>query len=376
MIRITSASNTQLRIDKPPDTANPSRLLHAITHPLRSLAGKYWPARAILGENKTQYLIRYEPVDESAQCEELWQPKRNASLALIAAWEERGMTRVGDDDSIGSNGTSSLPSDVLDDTDKHIPPDVQDQRARSLATSKVLHACTQGPLLTELEHPHSASSGSQQPILERDHVTDALVATHIEGVRSTIPLRSTPTSVQGSPIIHSPGETIHGDNLDGCDTPRGPGQGSEPGLRQYPEKRNSRPGTTISSILSAEPSAFVNKEILLTVSSSAIVEDQTAPSKPIEVQGPHGEYRGALSVPSGKLPPTKHNFMAQSESITLWLCNLPDPPSACKARKRRLDELDDAKEQTPMRRPKMATPKLNQKMQTIGTHHVRHPQHH
>lgn len=51
----------------------------------RRRQSKYWPARAILGENKTQYLIRYEPVNESAQCEELWQPKRNASLALIAA---------------------------------------------------------------------------------------------------------------------------------------------------------------------------------------------------------------------------------------------------------------------------------------------------
>ncbi|KAL1581827.1 hypothetical protein WHR41_09560 [Cladosporium halotolerans] len=51
-----------------------------------------------------------------------------------------------------------------------------------------------------------------------------------------------------------------------------------------------------------------------------------------------------------------HNFMARSNIITRWINDLPDPPSVYKARKRRLNELSDAMEQTPTRRQKMATP--------------------
>lgn len=53
---------------------------------------------------------------------------------------------------------------------------------------------------------------------------------------------------------------------------------------------------------------------------------------------------------------TMHNSMAQSNTITCWLDSLPDPPKDYKVRKRRLDELSDATEQKPARRPKMATP--------------------
>jgi hypothetical protein len=52
---------------------------------------KAWFAEAILEENDTQYLIKYEPVYEGAQCEISWQPKCNANDALIAWWEERKM---------------------------------------------------------------------------------------------------------------------------------------------------------------------------------------------------------------------------------------------------------------------------------------------
>lgn len=211
---------------------------------------KYWPARAILEESKTQYLIRYEPVDEGAQCEESWQPKCNASLALVVDWEERGMTRVGNDDSIGSNSISCPPSDDL----------------------------------------------------------DALVSIHIEEVRSTMPPRITAESIQGSPIILLPGEITLGDHSNDFDTARGPEQASELVLRQDQQEGIPRPGTTISSILSAEPSAIPEKDSVATVSSSERVEDQTATSKPIEEQAPQGKHRGALSVPSGRLVSARRNL--------------------------------------------------------------------
>jgi hypothetical protein len=37
--------------------------------------GKAWSAEAILEESDSQYLIKYEPVEEGAQCEISWQPK-------------------------------------------------------------------------------------------------------------------------------------------------------------------------------------------------------------------------------------------------------------------------------------------------------------
>jgi hypothetical protein len=50
-----------------------------------------WSAEAILEESDSQYLIKYEPVEEGAQCEISWQPKHYANVALIAWWEERKM---------------------------------------------------------------------------------------------------------------------------------------------------------------------------------------------------------------------------------------------------------------------------------------------
>jgi hypothetical protein len=52
---------------------------------------KVWFAEAILEESDTQYLIKYEPVYEGAQCEISWQPKHYANAALIAWWEEHKM---------------------------------------------------------------------------------------------------------------------------------------------------------------------------------------------------------------------------------------------------------------------------------------------
>jgi hypothetical protein len=52
---------------------------------------KVWFAEAILQESDSQYLIKYEPVEEGAECEISWQPKHYANAALIAWWEEHKM---------------------------------------------------------------------------------------------------------------------------------------------------------------------------------------------------------------------------------------------------------------------------------------------
>jgi hypothetical protein len=50
---------------------------------------KAWSAEAILEESDSQYLVKYEPVEEGAQFEISWHPKHYANAALIAWWEER-----------------------------------------------------------------------------------------------------------------------------------------------------------------------------------------------------------------------------------------------------------------------------------------------
>jgi hypothetical protein len=72
--------------------------------------GKAWSAEAILGESDSQYLIKYEPVEEGAQCEISWQPKCNANEALVAWWEERKMEMVLENDRAERDNVPDLPS--------------------------------------------------------------------------------------------------------------------------------------------------------------------------------------------------------------------------------------------------------------------------
>jgi len=50
---------------------------------------KSWPARAILEEDRTRYLIEWEPVGSGAECEQKWELKHYANAALVADWEGR-----------------------------------------------------------------------------------------------------------------------------------------------------------------------------------------------------------------------------------------------------------------------------------------------
>ena len=55
----------------------------------RSNKSREWLAEAILKEDGTRYLRKYEPVYEGAQSVISWQPKGNANTALVDDWEER-----------------------------------------------------------------------------------------------------------------------------------------------------------------------------------------------------------------------------------------------------------------------------------------------
>lgn len=252
---------------------------------------KSWPARAILEENKTQYLIQYEPVDEWEKCEVSWQPKYNANPALIADWEERGILYIGGDDGAENTNVSRLRSDVSEDIDNNVPPDARSEMGRCAANSRNLHACTQEGFF-QLCKSESANAEPQQPTLRGDHVT---------GAKDTTMLEATSTSAQESAGLRSSRVIAYDTLSDVRDATSGPPNALKLGSGQDCEKAPPRPGTTISTILSPEPSGSLDNATVAITSSPAMVEEQIAPSKTTGVQVPHRGSSSAFSVPSGKL---------------------------------------------------------------------------
>ena len=82
---------------------------------------KAWSAEAILEESDSQYLIKYEPVEEGAQCEISWQPKHYANAALIAWWEERKMEMALENGHAERDNVPDLPSED-DEASEHYNP--------------------------------------------------------------------------------------------------------------------------------------------------------------------------------------------------------------------------------------------------------------
>lgn len=78
-----------------PSPAPPSKRSR---RPAAPPSSAWYAARAILDETATHYLIRWEGSDPStsAPFEPSWEPKRNASAALVRAWRRSGK-RGGDD---------------------------------------------------------------------------------------------------------------------------------------------------------------------------------------------------------------------------------------------------------------------------------------
>ena len=83
--------------------------------------GNAWSAEAILEESDSRYLIKYEPVEESAQCEISWQAKHYANAALIAWWEERKIGSALEDGNAERDNVRDLPLEV-DEASEHYNP--------------------------------------------------------------------------------------------------------------------------------------------------------------------------------------------------------------------------------------------------------------
>jgi hypothetical protein len=86
--------------------------------------GKAWSAEAILEESDPQYLIKYEPVEEGAQCEISWQPKCNANEALIAWWEERKIGSALEDGNAERDNVRDLLSEDNEASQHYTPVDL------------------------------------------------------------------------------------------------------------------------------------------------------------------------------------------------------------------------------------------------------------
>lgn len=82
---------------------------------------KAWSAEAILEESDSRYLIKYEPVEEGAQCEISWQPKHYANAALVAWWEQRRMENALENGNAERDNVPDLPSEDNEASQHYTP---------------------------------------------------------------------------------------------------------------------------------------------------------------------------------------------------------------------------------------------------------------
>jgi hypothetical protein len=98
--------------------------------------GKAWSAEAILEESDSQYLTRYAPVEEGAQCEISWQPKCNANEALIAWWEERKIGSALEDNNAERDNVQDLLSEDNEASQHYTPVDLHSNGCDAMVGSK------------------------------------------------------------------------------------------------------------------------------------------------------------------------------------------------------------------------------------------------
>ena len=83
-----------------------------------------------------QYLIKYEPVEEGAQCEISWQPKCNANEALIAWWEERKIGSALEDNNAERDNVRDLPSEDNEASQHYTPVDLHSNGCDAMVGSR------------------------------------------------------------------------------------------------------------------------------------------------------------------------------------------------------------------------------------------------
>lgn len=185
---------------------------------------KSWPAKAILEEDCTRYLIEWEPIGSGVECEQKWEPKRYANATLVADLEERERASPQ-----GKSGFEQEDTSILEFQrgDGHryggIEPDGCLQK-------------TAGNSLSPVEH--GAHSGNLQ---KTPAGKDVLADTQPSGDSRSSACSNPPGTIRcqagGLELVSRP-RIIKG-----------------PGL----EEACQRPGTSISTILSPAPSTIVNK---------------------------------------------------------------------------------------------------------------------
>ena len=114
---------------------------------------KAWSAEAILEESDAQYLIKYAPVEEGAQCEISWQPKHYANAALIAWWEEHKMEMALDNGNAGRANVPDLPSED-NEASEHYNPVKNHGRPEKFVTS----------LLSQEQHDEKSEDTKQHTV--------------------------------------------------------------------------------------------------------------------------------------------------------------------------------------------------------------------
>jgi hypothetical protein len=117
---------------------------------MRKDEDKAWSAEAILEESDSQYLIKYEPVEEGAQCEISWQPKHYRNAALIAWWEERKMEIALENGNAERDNVRDLPSEDNEASLHYVPEEIYG-RPQKIVTG-----------LLSLEQYDRKSEGSKQ----------------------------------------------------------------------------------------------------------------------------------------------------------------------------------------------------------------------
>jgi hypothetical protein len=97
---------------------------------------KAWSAEAIFEESGSQYLIKYEPVEEGTQCEISWQPKCNANEALIVWWKERKIGSALKDGNAEHDNVRDLLSESNEASQHYTPVDLHSNGCDAMVGSE------------------------------------------------------------------------------------------------------------------------------------------------------------------------------------------------------------------------------------------------
>jgi hypothetical protein len=197
--------------------------------------GKAWSAEAILEESDSQYLIKYEPVEESAQCEISWQPKHYANAALIAWWEERKMEIALGNGNAERDNVPDLPSEDGEASEHYNPVENHGRPEKSVTS-----------LLSQEQHDGKSEDTKQHTVKLVDESTFRGDEESIENI-----LLEAPTmAVSQFSNVPMPPINVAVARMYGYQEPREP-HDSSPVALNNPAKLSASPRFKVSATLPA-----------------------------------------------------------------------------------------------------------------------------